>query len=66
MIMTKPLTPAMVQFYELKAQNPDAILWFRMGDFYEMFDEDAHIAHRVLGINVTTRNKNAENPQPLA
>ena len=64
--MTKPLTPAMVQFYELKEQNPDAILWFRMGDFYEMFDEDAHIAHRVLGINVTTRNKNAENPQPLA
>ena len=64
--MTKPLTPAMQQFYELKAQNPDAILWFRMGDFYEMFDEDAHIAHRVLWINVTTRNKNAENPQPLA
>jgi len=64
--MTKPLTPAMIQFYELKAQNPDAILWFRMGDFYEMFDDDAHIAHRVLGINVTTRNKNADNPQPLA
>ena len=64
--MTKALTPAMQQFYELKEQNPDAILWFRMGDFYEMFDEDAHIAHRVLGINVTTRNKNAENPQPLA
>ncbi len=64
--MTKPLTPAMQQFYELKEQNPDAILWFRMGDFYEMFDEDAHIAHKVLGINVTTRNKNAENPQPLA
>ena len=60
------LTPAMAQFYELKKQNPDSILWFRMGDFYEMFDEDAHIAHRVLGINVTTRNKNAENPQPLA
>jgi len=64
--MTKTLTPAMIQFYELKAQNPDAILWFRMGDFYEMFDDDANIAHRVLGINVTTRNKNADNPQPLA
>ena len=64
--MQKTLTPAMAQFYELKEQNPDSILWFRMGDFYEMFDEDAHIAHRVLGINVTTRNKNAENPQPLA
>jgi DNA mismatch repair protein MutS len=64
--MQQKLTPAMAQFYELKKQNPDSILWFRMGDFYEMFDEDAHIAHRVLGINVTTRNKNAENPQPLA
>jgi len=64
--MTKHLTPAMVQFYYLKKQNPDCILWFRMWDFYEMFDEDAHIAHKVLGINVTTRNKNADNPQPLA
>ena len=64
--MTQKLTPAMQQYYELKAQNPDAILWFRMWDFYEMFDDDAHIAHKVLGINVTTRNKNAENPQPLA
>ena len=60
------LTPAMQQYYELKSQNPEAILWFRMGDFYEMFDEDAHIAHKVLGINITTRNKNAINPQPLA
>lgn len=64
--MDKDLTPAMVQFYELKEQNPDCILWFRMGDFYEMFDADAHIAHKVLGINVTSRNKNAETPQPLA
>lgn len=64
--MEKTLTPAMQQFYDMKAENPDSILWFRMGDFYEMFDEDAHIAHKVLWINVTTRNKNAENPQPLA
>ena len=62
----KKLTPAMQQYYDMKTEYPEAILWFRMGDFYEMFDEDAHIAHRVLGINVTTRNKNAENPQPLA
>jgi len=62
----KKLTPAMAQYYDMKSEHPDAILWFRMWDFYEMFDEDAHIAHRVLGINVTTRNKNAENPQPLA
>lgn len=64
--MTDKLTPAMQQFYDLKEQNPDSILWFRIGDFYEMFDEDANIAHRVLGINITSRNKNALNPQPLA
>lgn len=60
------LTPAMQQFYDLKEQNPDCVLFFRMWDFYEMFDDDAHIAHKVLGINITTRNKNAEKPQPLA
>jgi len=38
----------------------------RMGDFYEMFDEDANIAHRILWIAVTSRNKNAKNPIPLA
>ncbi len=62
----KNLTPAMVQFYELKEQNSDAILFFRMWDFYEMFDEDALIANKVLWIAVTTRNKNATNPTPLA
>ena len=60
------ITPAMQQYYDLKKECPDAILFFRMGDFYEMFDEDAHIAHKVLGISITTRNKNAEIPTPLA
>ncbi len=60
------ITPAMQQFYDLKEQNPDSILFFRMWDFYEMFDEDAHIAHKVLGIHITTRNKNSDNPIPLA
>ncbi|QFR39225.1 hypothetical protein A9Q91_03240 [Candidatus Gracilibacteria bacterium 28_42_T64] len=60
------ITPAMQQYYDLKEECPDAILFFRMGDFYEMFDDDAHIAHKVLGISVTTRNKNAEIPTPLA
>ncbi len=59
-------TPAMKQYYELKEQNKDSILFFRMWDFYEMFDEDAHIAHKVLWINITTRNKNAKDPTPLA
>lgn len=60
------LTPAMQQYYDMKEEYSDSILFFRMWDFYEMFDEDAHIAHRVLWINVTSRNKNAETPQPLA
>ncbi len=64
--MTEKLTPWMVQFYEIKKQYEDCILFFRMWDFYEMFDEDANIAHRVLWIAVTSRNKNAINPIPLA
>lgn len=60
------ITPAMAQYYEMKEQYKDCILFFRMWDFYEMFDEDAHIAHKVLWIAVTTRNKNAETPTPLA
>ena len=60
------LTPAMQQFYDLKEQNPDSILWFRMGDFYEMFWDDAVKASKILWINLTTRNKNATNPEPLA
>ena len=66
MIDKENLTPWMVQFYEIKEQYKDCILFFRMWDFYEMFGEDAHIAHRVLWIAVTSKNKNAENPIPLA
>jgi DNA mismatch repair protein MutS len=60
------LTPAMQQYYEIKKDYGDAILFFRMGDFYEMFEEDAKIAHKVLGITLTSRNKNAQNPILLA
>ncbi len=59
------LTPAMRQYAEQKAQVGDAILFFRMGDFYEMFYEDAKIASKVLGLALTSRNK-GENPIPLA
>lgn len=62
----KNITPAMKQYYEMKEAYKDCILFFRMGDFYEMFDEDAQIAHKVLGVALTTRNKNATNPTPLA
>jgi DNA mismatch repair protein MutS len=60
------LTPAMQQYWDIKSKYKDAILFFRMGDFYEMFEEDAKIAHKILGIALTSRNKNAENPVLLA
>ena len=43
------LTPMMQQYFEIKEQNRDCILFFRLGDFYEMFDEDARLASRVRG-----------------
>ena len=60
------LTPAMRQFHHFKEQYPDAILFFRMGDFYETFYRDAEISARVLGISLTCRNKTSDNPIPLA
>ena len=60
------ITPAMAQYYELKEQNSDAILFFRMWDFYEMFNEDAIIANKVLWVAITSRNKNAAKSTPLA
>ncbi len=59
-------TPLMRQFYAIKEQHPDKILFFRMGDFYEMFFDDAKIAARVLGLALTTRDKGGKNPIPLA
>ena len=54
------LTPMMRQYFEIKAEYPDAILFFRLGDFYEMFLDDAIKASRILDITLTSRNKNAE------
>ena len=59
------LTPAMKQYLEMKARYPDCILFFRMGDFYEMFFEDAVFASRLLEITLTTRNKTKEGSIPL-
>ncbi|MCK4752688.1 MAG: DNA mismatch repair protein MutS [Planctomycetes bacterium] len=59
------LTPAMKQFHHFKEKYPDAILFFRMGDFYETFYEDAKISSRVCGLALTSRSK-GENPIPLA
>ena len=59
------LTPAMKQYLDIKEQYPDCILFFRMGDFYEMFFEDAEIASKVLEITLTSRNKNQADRIPL-
>src|SRR3954462_1235091 len=50
-------TPMMKQYLEIKAANPDCLLFYRMGDFYELFFEDAEIASRALGIVLTKRGK---------
>jgi DNA mismatch repair protein MutS len=59
------VTPAMAQFVEIKAANPDCLLFYRMGDFYEMFFEDAEVASRALGIVLTKRGKYLGKDVPL-
>ena len=59
--MAKPvneLTPMQRQYHEIKSRNRDCILFFRLGDFYEMFDEDAKVAARELDLTLTTRDRN--------
>ena len=56
------LTPMKRQYYEIKQQHQDCLLFFRLGDFYEMFDEDAKLASRELDIALTTRDRNVEDP----
>ncbi|UCE03232.1 MAG: DNA mismatch repair protein MutS [Candidatus Latescibacterota bacterium] len=65
---TRPskLTPMMAQYHDIKSQHPDALLLFRMGDFYETFYEDAATTSRVLGIALTTRDRQSDAPVPLA
>lgn len=58
-------TPMVQQYLTIKRQYPDAILFYRMGDFYEMFFEDAKTASGILEIALTSRNKNDEEPIPM-
>src|SRR4030067_3184582 len=62
---TKPLTPMIKQYLRIKSEHPDALLFFRLGDFYEMFFEDAHVASRELEIALTSRNKGQKDSVPL-
>jgi DNA mismatch repair protein MutS len=56
----------MDQFMDIKSEHPDTILFFRMGDFYELFHEDAEVAAEILGLALTSRDKKAEQPIPMA
>lgn len=65
--MAKPtISPGMQQYLDIKENYPDAFLLFRMGDFYELFYDDAVKAAQILEISLTSRNKNAEKPIPMA
>ena len=64
--MSRDGTPLMQQYRDIKARHQDAILLFRMGDFYEMFFEDAEVASRVLGLTLTSRNNGGASEVPLA
>lgn len=59
------MTPMIEQYLTIKGEYSDSILFYRMGDFYEMFYEDAQVASRVLEITLTCRNKNDKNPVPM-
>ncbi|MEN8223125.1 MAG: DNA mismatch repair protein MutS [Acidobacteriota bacterium] len=59
------VTPMVKQYFEIKKNYPDSILFFRMGDFYEMFFEDAKIAAPILEVVLTSRNKKKDNSVPL-
>ena len=52
------MTPMMRQYLEMKEKHPDSILFFRLGDFYEMFNEDAKLASKELDLTLTTRDRN--------
>src|SRR6266576_1389042 len=59
------VTPVMEQYIEIKAANPDCLLFYRMGDFYELFFDDAEIASRALGIVLTKRGKHLGRDIPM-
>ena len=60
------LSPMMERYQEVKAADPGALLLFRMGDFYELFYNDAEVAARVLGLTLTSRDKSSANPIAMA
>src|SRR3954447_20692655 len=63
--MTEPSTPLMRQYSAIKKQHPNALLFFRLGDFYELFFDDAVTAARELQITVTSRNTEKDMAVPM-
>ena len=59
-------TPVMRQYLTIKADFPDTLLFYRMGDFYELFFDDAKRAAKYLDITLTARGKGSDNPVPMA
>ena len=57
------LTPMKMQYQQIKSQYSDCLLFFRLGDFYEMFDEDARVASRELDLALTTRDRSVADPE---
>src|SRR5215472_13714801 len=62
---TARVTPMMEQYLEIKAAHPDRLLFYRMGDFYELFFQDAEVASRALGIVLTKRGKHLGQDIPM-
>ena len=65
MVKSQTETPMMKQYLEIKEQYPDAFLFYRLGDFYEMFNDDAVKGAQLLELTLTTRNKKSKNPIPM-
>ena len=63
--MAEKLTPMMQQYMRIKNEYPEMLLFYRMGDFYELFYDDAVTAARELEITLTSRNKKDESPVPM-
>ena len=63
-LMKQNHTPMIQQYLKVKAQHPDILVFYRMGDFYELFFDDAKRAAELLGISLTARGKSGGNPIP--
>ena len=64
--MSKTHTPMMKQYWDIKSQYPDQLVFYRLGDFYELFYDDAKKASQLLNITLTQRGQSAGEPIPMA